>query len=91
MRHTHVVVSGTVQAVGYRDAARQTAVELGVAGWVRNRADGTVEAELHGEEEHVQQMIDWMRSGPRFAHVDRTVVTETDATGPLDFTVRDDA
>lgn len=91
MRHTHVVVSGSVQAVGYREAARQNAVRLGVAGWVRNRSDGTVEAELHGAEDRVQEMLDWMRSGPRFAHVDRAVVTETDATGPLDFTVRDDA
>ncbi len=91
MRHVRVIVSGAVQGVGFRYCAHDAAARLGVAGWVRNRHDGTVEAELHGEEGRVDQMIDWLRKGPPAAHVERVEVSEATPTGPLSFDIREDA
>jgi acylphosphatase len=45
-------------------------MHLGLAGWVRNRGDGTVEAEFEGERDTLQQMLNWCRNGPSFASVD---------------------
>ena len=64
-----VVVEGFVQGVGYRDFARRAALRLGVSGWVRNRADGTVEALIAGAPEDVEAMLAEMRRGPRGAAV----------------------
>jgi acylphosphatase len=72
----HVIVHGRVQGVGYRDSMRQEAQRLGVAGWVRNRHDGTVEAMVHGWPEDVNAMLDWTRRGPPAARVTRMDVTE---------------
>jgi acylphosphatase len=65
----HIVVRGRVQGVGYRDAAVQTAFTLGVTGWVRNRADGTVEARVQGEAGAVDRFVEWSRRGPPLARV----------------------
>ena len=62
-------VSGRVQGVGYRDALCAEAERLGVAGWVRNRSDGTVEALLQGEHSVVEALIGWARKGPPAARV----------------------
>lgn len=64
-----VFVSGRVQGVFFRDTCRQTAVEHGVSGWVRNLPDGRVEAVFEGKPEAVQQLVDWARHGPRRAAV----------------------
>jgi acylphosphatase len=64
-----VVVGGFVQAVGFRVSARDRARSLGVAGWVRNNPDGTVEAELEGPRDGVDALVEWFRRGPRGAHV----------------------
>jgi len=64
-------VHGRVQGVFYRDWTVATARELGVAGWVRNCSDGTVEAHLEGDDEAVQLMIERMRAGPPRARVER--------------------
>ena len=72
-----LVVRGRVQAVGYRDAAIQTAFEAGVAGWVRNNHDGTVEVHVQGPQESVERFIDWCRRGPPLARV--TSVETADA------------
>ena len=64
-----VVIRGRVQGVGYRAWAEITACELGVAGWIRNCRDGSVEAVLAGSEESVLTMIELCRDGPRGAHV----------------------
>lgn len=64
-------VNGRVQGVGFRDALRAEAIRLGVAGWVRNRADGSVEALLQGNDDSVKRLIDWARRGPPAARVDR--------------------
>lgn len=70
-------IHGRVQGVFYRDWAVKNARALGVAGWVRNCADGRVEAHLEGEEQIVRQMIERMRKGPIAARVER--IDESDA------------
>jgi acylphosphatase len=71
-----VRVTGTVQGVGYRAACVQQAAVLGVAGWVRNRMDGSVEALLQGTPEQVREMCDWMTDGMPAALVDRMEIEE---------------
>lgn len=70
-----VVVSGLVQGVFFRDATRRRAEAAGVAGWVRNRPDGTVEAVVEGEPEAVEQLVAFCERGPRGARVDRVDVS----------------
>ncbi len=72
-----VVVSGHVQGVSYRWSTVQQARALGLAGTVRNRADGTVEALVQGPADAVERLIGWMRRGPSAARV--TDVTTTPA------------
>jgi acylphosphatase len=66
----HVVVRGRVQGVGYRAFVEDEAWRLGIAGWVRNRRDGTVEALFAGEAETVDAMIAACRRGPLGARVE---------------------
>ncbi|MEW6173269.1 MAG: acylphosphatase [Bacillota bacterium] len=65
----HVVVTGRVQGVYFRGHTQEKAMEAGVTGWVRNLADGSVEAVLEGEEEAVEAVVAWCRKGPPFARV----------------------
>src|SRR5262245_18458373 len=65
----HLVIRGRVQAVGYRASAEYTAVDQGIAGWVRNRRDGAVEAVLAGPAAAVSQLVEAYRRGPLGARV----------------------
>jgi acylphosphatase len=65
-----VVVRGRVQGVGYRAFVEDTALRLGLEGWVRNRRDGTVEAVFCGPADVVGGIIEACRQGPSGARVD---------------------
>ena len=71
-----VIVEGRVQGVGFRYAVMRAARSRGVAGWVRNRPDGTVEAVFEGDAEAVESMVAFCREGPRGAVVDRVSVED---------------
>jgi acylphosphatase len=74
----HLYVSGRVQGVGYRRAMAQQVGLLGLAGWVRNRFDGRLEALVFGEEEAVLRLIHWAGIGPTAAGVDCVDVSADD-------------
>jgi acylphosphatase len=82
-----VVVHGRVQGVFFRDTARRMAQSRGVAGWIRNRADGAVEAAFEGEPGAVEGMVDFAREGPRGAAVTDVEVIEEAPEGAVGFAV----
>jgi acylphosphatase len=83
-----VVVSGDVQGVFFRDSMRREAARRGVAGWVRNCPDGTVQAHLEGEPDAVAAVVLWARGGPRHAAVEDLVVTTVGVAGFDAFAIR---
>jgi acylphosphatase len=83
-----VVVSGRVQGVFFRDTARQRAEAAGVAGWIRNTPDGTVEAVFEGDPEAVDEMVEFARRGPSRAEVANVQVEEEEPEGLSGFEVR---
>ncbi|HEY8369573.1 MAG TPA: acylphosphatase [Thermodesulfobacteriota bacterium] len=88
MRRVRVRVHGRVQGVGFRWSAVETAHALGVRGYVRNLPDGDVEAVVEGEAAAVERMLDWLRRGPRHAHVTGVTVTDEPYTGEFpDFSI----
>ena len=83
-----VVVHGTVQGVFFRDSTQRRAQSRGVAGWVRNRPDGAVEAHLEGDPQDVESMVAFVREGPRHAEVQRADVEDVAVEGLEGFEIR---
>jgi acylphosphatase len=81
-------VTGRVQGVFFRAWTRDEAQSLGVTGWVRNCPDGSVEAQLEGEAQAVDELVDLMREGPPGARVDDLSFEEADPEGLDSFEVR---
>ena len=71
----HLVIHGRVQGVFYRAWTVETARELGLAGWVRNCRDGTVEALVQGDEDVVGRFVELAQDGPPWARVERVEAT----------------
>jgi acylphosphatase len=82
------VVHGHVQGVFFRDTTMRRAVDRGVAGWVRNNPDGTVEAVFEGDPDAVDAMVRFAHEGPRGAIVERVEVIEEEPEGLTRFGVR---
>lgn len=87
MIRRRVIVHGRVQGVFFRDTTRRRALELGVAGWVANRPDGTVEAVFEGDPGPVEAMVGFCRVGPRGAAVERVEVAEQSPEGLEGFVI----
>ena len=83
-----VVISGHVQGVFFRDQTRREASRRGVAGGVRNCADGTVEARFEGDGAAVEELVRWCREGPRYATVRDVRVEDAEPAGLDRFTIR---
>jgi acylphosphatase len=82
------VVEGDVQGVFFRDTTQREAHSRGVAGWVTNRSDGSVEAVFEGEAADVEAMIGFCREGSSRAQVDSVEVSEEEPQGLSGFEVR---
>ncbi|HET7654531.1 MAG TPA: acylphosphatase [Acidimicrobiales bacterium] len=82
------VVDGRVQGVFFRDSCRREAAAAGVAGWVRNRDDGCVEAVFEGDADAVERLVAWCRHGPPRAVVTSVSVCDEPAQGERGFRVR---
>ena len=87
-RCLHYIVTGRVQGVYYRASACEAAQRLGLTGWVRNRADGRVEAVACGEDEALAQFAAWLRRGPAQANVTEVQTGACEDPGCADFIVR---
>ncbi len=77
-----LMIEGLVQGVGYRYALAERATALGLAGWVRNRANGAVEASVHGPADSVKAIIDWAHKGPSAARVSQVHVADDPEAAP---------
>ena len=88
MKRARVRVHGRVQGVFFRADTRDRAVSLGLAGWVRNAADGSVEAVFEGDGRRVESMVEWCRRGPSGARVDEVEVSWEEPVGEQGFAVR---
>ena len=88
MVRSHVLVSGLVQGVFFRDTCRRVARSHGVAGWVRNLADGRVEAVFEGSDAAVSRLVEWSRHGPPSAAVAGVEVRAEPPEGLTDFHIR---
>ena len=88
LRRAWVRVEGRVQGVGFRASAYSRARSLQVAGWVRNNADGSLEAELEGPRDRVESLLDWFGRGPRGADIDAVQVEWRKPVGEALFTIR---
>lgn len=84
----HLVVRGRVQGVAFRAATLQEARRIGIDGWVRNRADGSVEAVLEGPAEDVARLEAWCGHGPEWAEVSRIEARDEPAEGLRGFAIR---
>lgn len=85
---SRVFVEGRVQGVWFRESTRQVAEDLGLAGWVRNLADGRVEAVFEGDAETVAQAVSWARKGPEHAVVTEVHVSEERPAGLTGFAIK---
>jgi acylphosphatase len=84
----HVIVTGHVHNVWFRDSCRAEAQARGVRGWVANRPDGSVEAVFEGPADAVEALVAWCRHGPPRARVDGVQVTPEPVRGEAGFAVR---
>jgi acylphosphatase len=88
MKRARVVVSGVVQGVFFRTETRDRSRSLGVAGWIRNVPDGTVEAAFEGDDERVDSIVEWCRRGPSGASVENVEVEWIEPEGEEGFSIR---
>jgi acylphosphatase len=85
-----LVVKGRVQGVFFRASTQREARRLGVTGWVKNRADGSIEILAEGEEDAIKEIVGWANHGPSAARVDHVDVRWRGYTGEFfEFTIVD--
>lgn len=78
MKRVKVKIHGLVQGVFYRANTRDKAKQIGVTGWVKNMPDNTVEAVFEGEADKVDEMIEWCKTGPPSAEVEKIEILENE-------------
>ena len=89
MKRVHVIISGRVQGVFFRAETQRAAKGFNLTGWVRNMADGRVEAVFEGEDINVDKMIAWCHIGPPAARVEEVLTKEEPCIGEFrDFNIK---
>ena len=88
MIRRRVIVKGRVQGVFFRQGCQREAVTMGVAGWVHNNNDGSVEAAFEGDPEAVESIVSWMRVGPSGAVVTGVKIIDEALLGEHTFKIR---
>lgn len=83
----HLKIAGHVQGVGFRYGMCREARRLGLAGWVRNCRDGSVEAVAEGDDQALQRLVEWARHGPAGARVDNVEVNSANAAQIIDASI----
>ena len=83
MKRVRALVKGRVQGVGFRESTRRRASSLGLRGWVRNLADGRVEALFEGDDGAVEAALEFVRQGPPLARVTEVSIENEPAQGDL--------
>lgn len=85
----HCIITGRVQGVFYRQSTQEKAMQLGITGWVRNCENGDVEAFICGEENRIEELLQWLKKGPSRARVDSLVATPAELKAHEGFTIVD--
>ena len=85
MIRAKLLIKGRVQGVGFRSSTSRIANRLNLKGWVRNLRDGSVEAVVEGDEEAINKLIRWCKTGPMLAKVQEVKVEKTHATGEFPY------
>ena len=80
MQTVHLLISGKVQGVFFRETSREVAEKLNIKGWIKNIPDEKVEALITGDEKDVRDFIKWCKTGPERAEVKEIIVTKQPET-----------
>ncbi len=80
METVHLLISGKVQGVFFRDSSKKVAQQLNIKGWIKNRYDEKVEAMISGNEKDVEAFVNWCKSGPDRANVEEVIVSKKETT-----------
>lgn len=86
-QHLNITIRGKVQGVFFRDATKQRAQMLGVAGFVRNEPDGTVSIEAEGKPKQLDALLAWVKTGTERAHVEDVHVESGEMMGYREFVI----
>ncbi|ELR71236.1 acylphosphatase [Fulvivirga imtechensis AK7] len=82
--HYNITINGRVQGVFYRASTQKKAKELGITGGVKNQPDGSVYVEAEGSEDQLNALVEWCKSGPSTAKVDKVAVEKANETKGFD-------
>jgi len=80
----HVIISGRVQGVWFRENTKSKAEPFGITGWVRNTSDGNVEAVFEGDEKIIEGILEWCNHGPPLSKVDNVEIKKQPASNDFD-------
>lgn len=83
MEQVHLLISGFVQGVGYRQFVRKEATKRGLFGWVKNLSNGKVEAVVQGKKEIIEELIEMCRKGPFLSEIKDIEITWEEVDVPF--------
>ena len=87
MKSVQIIISGRVQGVFFRDNTRRKAIELGLAGYARNLKDGTVEIVAEGNENKINELVEFIKKGPGIAKVENVQIKHKEIENFIGFEI----